>query len=137
MNLKVEAVSTKFGPSFMANGIWFNADKKALPDLSTIRRGDELEADVNGKWVKSFTVVSRGAVADQPAKSGDSYAKPVGNKDKEAMFVRRDAANAAFGAAFSTFVKEGDEAEAMQKSLDVVEKVAEFIENGREAQANG
>lgn len=132
MNLQVEAVSTKFGPSFCAGGIWYNADKKAMPDLSTIRRGDELEAEVNGKWVKSFTIVSRGAVNEAPAGKKDAYAKPIANKEKDAQFIRRDAANAAFGSAFALYSKDGDEAEAVQKSLDIVEKVAEFIENGRE-----
>jgi hypothetical protein len=133
MKLLVQAVS-KFG--FKANDIWMNADKKALPDLSPIRQGDELEAEVNQKWVKSFTIVSRGnAVPNGQSQStsapkGSTYVEPVKNNTQEGM-IRGNALNAAFGPAFTYYLTQADVAEAFQKALDVVEKVIDYATNGR------
>lgn len=135
MNLKVEAVSNKFGPSFKANGIWHNPDKVAMPDLSPIRSGDEIEAEVNGKWVKSFTIISRGnAVAPTP-RTGPAASAPKSAYVSEVPAGKQGAGQAAvlaaFGPAFAYYLANGDEAEAFQKALDVVERVEDFLNNGR------
>lgn len=133
--LLVEAVSSKFGPSFKANGIWHNPDKVTQPDLSGIRQGDELEAEINGKWVKEFEIVSRGNnVANAAPKRDRNVEKiPESRGSSNEGMVRGNALNAAFGASFTHYLSEEklDVAEAFQKSLDVVERVIDYSNNGR------
>jgi hypothetical protein len=75
MKFIVEAVS-KFG-IMGPNKVWYNADKNSAPDFSAVRKGNEVELELNGKYFSKVTVLGNGSPTNSGAAA--SGAKAAGN----------------------------------------------------------
>lgn len=126
MNLVIEAVSkTKEG--LMSGGTWYNADKKSKPDFSTLTPGTTIEADLNGKWVKSFKVVGEVAPVKERKAFGGSFGAP--NPEKDAQIARSTAAKAVFSS--SLFSGTADFSENYKNAKDTMLDLEAYILTGK------
>lgn len=124
--VKVEAVSqTKKG--IKINGNWVNADRSVgkFENLSKDTIITDVELSDDGKWVKSYKVKSSGG-------GQFTSANPMNGADRDAKITRGNAANAAFGPAFTALMADGKLGpdEALAKALDITESVAQYIAEG-------
>lgn len=92
MKLTVEAVS-RYG--FKADGQWFNKQKGHDVSFEGLKRGDELEVEVeNDKYVTSLEKLSSGVV-DMPSRQNTSGSSEPSEKD--AQIARSTAVKAVLG----------------------------------------
>lgn len=126
----VENISNKFGPSFLAGGVWHVSDKKYPVDLSKVKKGDELEIDVNEKWVKEFKVLSSdNAIPESSPRSAGGYAVGGGNKD--VAIARATAVKAIFSSPLLyELVKEQDLSEAISQAKELAIEATNYILTG-------
>lgn len=89
MRLTVTRTS-RFG--FQAEGQegWYNADKFAAPapDFSGLHAGDTIEAVVNGRYVRSFSVVANGAAPSQAIPSSHEHGNTANGNNRNDTITR-------------------------------------------------
>ena len=132
--LVVEAFSNKFGPSFLCEGVWHVADKTANPNL-TCSKGDKVEVERNGKWVKSFQIVGKGTPppSTNTPKNAQESPKTASKGDFRSpdQIMRCSALESILGSpAVSTLVHDKDESEAFQSIMNMVDKTYKYISTG-------
>jgi len=130
----VERYTDKHGPAFLANGTWFVSDKKYPCDLSTVKEGDELEIDVNQKWVKDFKVLSSGNTIPEstaPPRSSGGFAAGSTGTSKDVAIARATAVKAIFDSPLMyELVKESDSSEAIGQAKGLVIQATNYILTG-------
>lgn len=125
--LVVEAFHTKYGPSFLVGGVWHTADKKTMPNL-TCKAGDTVEVERNGKWVKSFRVVSSGTPPERPTMPQEPR---KGGSEVQGQICRGNACNAILGSpSVAEMVKGRDFSESFDLVTKMITKTANYIQSG-------
>lgn len=130
MKVTVEKVSNKFGPSFMAGGVWYNPDKFSNPDFSKALPGAELEIEANGKYVKSLTVLKEGSTSSPKSSSGGSFTPRKEDPQVRFEIARGTAVKAAFGPASIELIKNKDVSEGVSDLKGLIQELTNYILTG-------
>ena len=137
MQITVEKTSNKFGPSFMAGGVWYNPDKFTKPDFSAAVPGAVLEIEANGKYVKSLTVVTAGAPVAAQAPANNNNNAGGGFKGKDSPEVRLEIARGtAVKAVLSSSLlaaqfQNMDIAQAASEAKGIIKEMTHYILTGK------
>lgn len=138
MQLTVESFNKK-GTGFISSGTWYNADRLLAGGLSTLKKGDVIEAAirVNGDFnnITAYSVTggqSPAATETKEAFKSSSFGKE--SSDIQDRIARGNATNAVFGSPFVGKWMESlydSDAERIQETIRLVDKVATFIGTGK------
>ncbi len=138
MELVIEAVS-KNKRGVLANDTWWNADNSLEGEVfKDVKKGNKLDVENSGKWIKSFEVVGQGVLPTK-AKSTSTESAPTASytssktPEVQDRIGRGNAVNAVLGSPYlGTLIEKlaGSEAEAIQNTQNMIEKVAAYINTG-------
>lgn len=121
---------SKFGPWIMVHGKYLNPSKFAKIDLSVVKKGDTIEFDADGKYIKSFKVLGEGA--SFPTASGPAYsAGPSVPSNKDEQIARSTAVKSVLGSVLlNEQFKTKDISEVVADCKAIIEEMTRYILTG-------
>jgi hypothetical protein len=135
MRLTVEAVSaTKKG--FKSGGAWYNRAKGAtFPDFGGISKGDEVEVQADGQWVKDLVVMSGGTPATSSAAASVSVGVKGSSRDE--AIIRQSSVKAVLESpVIAAMLKDLDRSEAITEAKKLIVLMTNYSTTGKFDETN-
>lgn len=104
---------------------WFNAGKRMAGDFSSLKKGDQIECELDDNWINSFTLLGSSPKTESEPKPYANSSSQVSNRD--AKITLGNAYNAVFAPVYSAHVKETSHEEAFTIAANACNQAAKNI----------
>lgn len=130
MEITIEAIS-KNGKGIMSGGNWYNAAGKSGLNFSVLQKGQTIKADVDDKWIKSYTLADGTSSPKSLATSPSSVGPAPRQNDVNVSIARCTSVKAVLDSeAIAALTKDMSDSEAFSVLNESIKVYTKYILTG-------